>query len=64
MQGQLKSLRSEWKGKKKGSSKATAALDELRYLMDFNSSITHAAAKTMEHLSDFVFISMGNLTPA
>ena len=62
MQGQLKSLRSEWKGK--GSSKATAALDELRYLMDFNSSITHAAAKTMEHLSDFVFISMGNLTLA
>ena len=30
--------------------------------MDFNSSITQAAAKTMEHLSEFVFISMGNLT--
>ena len=32
--------------------------------MDFNSSITQAAAKTMEHLSEFVFISMGNLTLA
>ena len=37
-------------------------MDELKYLMDFNSSITQAAAKTMEHLSEFVFISMGNLT--
>ena len=62
MHGQLKSLRSEWKGK--GSSKTTVVLDELRYLMDFNSSITQAAAKTMEHLSEFVFISMGNLTLA
>ena len=51
MHGQLKSLRSEWKGK--GSSKVTMALDELHYLMDFNSSIT-----------EFVFISMGNLTLA
>ena len=39
-------------------------MDELKYLMDFNSSITQAAAKTMEHLSEFVFISMGNLTLA
>ena len=62
MQGQLKSLHSEWKGK--GSSKTTVALDELRYLMDFNSSITQAAAKTMERLREFVFISMGNLTLA
>ena len=62
MQGQLKSLRSEWRGK--GFSKTTVVLDELRYLMDFNSSITQAAAKTMEHLSEFVFISMGNLTLA
>ena len=29
--------------------------------MDFNSSITQAVAKTMEHLTDFVFVSMGNL---
>ena len=34
----------------------------IKYLMDFNSSITQAAAKTMEHLSEFVFISMGKLT--
>ena len=34
------------------------------FLMDFNASITQAAAKTMKHLSDFVFISMGNITLA
>ena len=62
MQSQLKTLCCESKGK--GSSKASGALDELQYLMDFNSSITQAAAKTMEHLSEFVFISMGNLTLA
>ena len=60
MQSQLKTLRVEHKGK--GSSKSTATMDELKYLMDFNSSITQAAAKTMEHLSEFV--SMGNLTLA
>ena len=32
--------------------------------MNFNSSITQAAAKTMEQLSEFIFISMGNLTLA
>ena len=32
--------------------------------MNFNSSICQAAAKTMEHLTEFVFISMGNLTLA
>ena len=62
MQSQLKTLPGDSKGK--GSSKASGALDELQYLMDFNSSITQAAAKTMEHLSEFVFISMGNLTLA
>ena len=30
--------------------------------MDFNASISQAMAKTMEHLSDFVFFSMANLT--
>ena len=39
-------------------------MDELQFLMDFNASITQAAAKTMEHLSEFVFISLGNLTLA
>ena len=60
MQDQLKTLRSESKGK--ASHKSSSAADELQYLMDFNASITQAAAKTMEHLSDFVFVSMGNIT--
>ena len=59
-QNQLKILKAENKGK--GSSKAAAAAEELTYLMDFNSSITQAAAKSMEHLSEFVFVTMGNLT--
>ena len=62
MQDQLKTLRSEGKGKT--SHKSSSAADELQYLMDFNASITQVAAKTMEHLTDFVFISMGNITLA
>ena len=62
MQAQLKSLRSESKGK--SSTKVSAATDKLQYLMDFIASITQAAAKTMEHLTDFVFISIGKLTLA
>ena len=54
MQSQLKTLCLESKGK--GSSKSSGTMDELQHLMDFNSSITQAAAKTMEHLSEFVFI--------
>ena len=60
MKDQLKILNAENKGK--GSTKASTAAEELNYLMDFNSSITQAAAKSMEHLSEFVFITMGNLT--
>ena len=59
MQDQLKTLRSESKGN--SSSKVSSAADELQFLMDFNCSITQAAAKSMEHLSEVVFISMGNL---
>ena len=62
MQSQLRSLQTDCKGK--GAAKSANTLDELKYLMEFNSSITQAAAKTMEHLSEFVFISMGNLTLA
>ena len=40
-----------------------SAPDELRYL-DFNSSICQAMAKTMEHLIDFVSVSIVNLTLA
>ena len=60
MKDQLKILKAVSKGK--GSSKASAAAEELTYLMDFNSSITQAAAKSMEHLSEFVFVTLGNLT--
>ena len=60
MKDQLKILKAENKGK--DSTKASTAAEELNYLMDFNSSITQAAAKSMEHLSEFVFITMGNLT--
>ena len=62
MQAQLKTIRSESKGE--GSSKAAEATEELQFLMEFNSSIMQAAAKAMEYLTDFVFITMGNLTLA
>ena len=62
MQKQMKTIRSEGKGK--GSAKMFSALDELQFLMDFNASITQAAAKTMGHPSEFVFVSVGNLTLA
>ena len=58
----MKTIRTESKGK--GSAKVSSAMEEHQFLMDFNASITQAAAKTMEHLSEFVFISMGNLTIA
>ena len=60
MQAQLKTLHSESKGK--SSTKVFAATDKFQCLMNFNASIIQAAAKRMEHLTDFVFISMGNLT--
>ena len=49
MQEQMKTIRTESKGK--GSAKVSSAVEELQFLMDFNASITPAAAKTMEHLS-------------
>ena len=59
MHSQLKAIRSEF-SKGKCSSKATNAVEELQYLSDFNSSISQAMAKTMEHLSDFVFVTVAN----
>ena len=56
----LKTVQLESKGK--GSTKSSEALDELQHLMEFNSSITQSAAKAMEHLTEFVFVTMGNLT--
>ena len=62
MQTQIKTIHGESKGM--GSSKASEATEELEFLMDFNTSITQAVTKAMEHLTDFVFITMGNLTLA
>ena len=62
MQAQLKTIRGEAKGK--ASKKVSEASDELQFLMNFNNSITQAAAKAMEHLTDFVFVTMGNVTLA
>ena len=62
MQAQLKTIRGEAKGK--ASKKVLEASDELQFLMNFNNSITQAAAKAMEHLTDFVFVTMGNVTLA
>ena len=62
MQSQLMIIRGEYKGK--GSKKMSEASDELQFLMTFNSSITQATAKVMEHLTDFTFITMANSTLA
>ena len=62
MQSQFGTVRGEGKGK--GSAKVSEATEKLQFLMEFNSSITQAAAKAMEHLTEFVFFTMGNLTLA
>ena len=60
MHTQIEAIQTESKGQ--SASIVAMATDELQYLMDFNASISQAMAKTMEHLSDFVFVSMANLT--
>ena len=40
------------------------AVDELEYLATFNRSISQAMARTMQDLSEGVFISMANFTLA
>ena len=60
MQSQLKDICVESKGK--SAAKASAAVDELQYLLDFNSRVCQAMAKSMEHLTDFVFINLANTT--
>ena len=62
MHSQLKAIRTDL-SKGKCSSKVSTAV-ELQYLTDFNSSIFQAMAKTMEHLSDFVFVTVANSTLA
>ena len=63
MHNQLKTIRSEL-SKGKCSSKASNSVEELQFLSDFNSSISQAMAKTMEHLSEFVFVTVANSTLA
>ena len=61
MTSQLKILQTE-QSKGKSADRVGGATAELQYLMTFGSSITQCLAKTMEHLSDFAFVSMYNLT--
>ena len=60
MQTQLRAIRTDSKGK--ASSKVSAATEELQFLRDFNASVCHAMAKSMEHLTDFVFVNFANTT--
>ena len=63
MQCQLKTIRTDL-SQGKSSAKVSTAVDKLQYLMDFNASVFQAMAKTMEHLSDFVFVTVANSTLA
>ena len=60
MQSQLRTIRTESKGKT--ASKVSAATDELQFLLDFNSGVCQAMAKAMEHLTDVVFVNVANTT--
>ena len=62
MSTQLKTLHLNTKGK--SSEKLKKAVDELDYLVTFNRSISQAMARTMQDLSEGVFISMSNFTLA
>ena len=59
---QLKTLRLDSKGK--SSEKMKQAVNELEYLTTFNQSISQAMARTMQDLSEGVFINMANFTLA
>ena len=61
MSAQLKTLHLDKKGK---SSERTKQAIELDYLVTFNRSISQAMARTMQDLSEGVFISMANFTLA
>ena len=52
------------KGKGKSSERMQQAVDELEYLVTFNRSISQAMARTMQDLSEGVFISVANFTRA
>ena len=61
MQAELKTIKSEL-SKGKSAGKITCATEEMQFLMNFNSSITQCMAKTLEHLTDFVFVMVANTT--
>ena len=61
MQTQLKTLQAE-QAKGKLANKTEAATEELQYLLNFSNSFTQCVAKAMEHLADFTFVSMANIT--
>ena len=63
VQKNLKSLQTEL-SKGKSFVKAQAALDELHYLASFNQNVSFAMGKSLQHLSDFIFVQMANLTLA
>ena len=60
---QLKSLRVDT-GKGKAAERTQQAVEELKYLVMFNRSMSQAMQRTMQDLSEGVFISMANLTLA
>ena len=61
MQEQIKILHSEMR-KGKSSVKAQTALDELQHLIYFNWNVSFAIGKALQHLLDFTFVKMANLT--
>ena len=63
MSAQLKTLHLD-KTKGKSSERMKQAVDELDYLVTFNRSISRAMARTMQDISEGVFISMANFTLA
>ena len=62
MATQLKTLHLDSKGK--SSEKMKQAVSELEYLTTFNRSISQAMARTMQDLSEGIFINMANFTLA
>ena len=60
---QLKTLHLD-KGKGKAPGRSQQAVDEFNYSVTFNSSTTQAMARTMQDLSEGIFVNMANLTLA
>ena len=63
MASQLKIIQSV-SSKGNSATKVSQAADELDFLVTFNRSITQAMARTMQDLSEGVFINVANLTLA